>query len=286
MTGMILDGREVAKHVKQQVASAVQMRRDNGQSVPGLDVILVGNNPSSATYVRHKQQACSEAGIRSNCHRLAQDASAEEIRELITHLNSSHDTHGILLQLPLPIKHPPEDLLELIHPHKDVDGFHPFNIGRLAQRRPLLRPCTPFGIITLMKSANIDLSGKHAVIVGASNIVGRPMALELLLEKCTVTVAHRFTHDLASLINQADILVAAIGNPRVIQSEWIKPNAIIIDVGFTHLANGKISGDIEFDSAIKKASWITPVPGGVGPMTVATLLTNTLQAARLIEDQQ
>jgi len=281
MTAKILDGRAIATEVKQNVAKQVKARQEKGLSTPGLEVILVGNNPASATYVQHKQKASKDAGLRSHVHQLPEDAQQKDIEALIDQCNKNPDVHGILLQLPLPPHIQADELLERIHPDKDVDGFHPYNLGRLSQRRPRLRPCTPHGIMTLLKTASEDISGKHAVVVGASNIVGRPMALELLLAKCTVTVCHRFTKDLAKHIQAADILIAATGKPGIIKSEWINSNAIVIDVGFSRLENGTITGDIEFDSANQHAAWITPVPGGVGPMTVATLLENTLQAAEL-----
>lgn len=281
MTAQIIDGKAIAADVKSAVAVQIQQRLDAGQNVPGLDVILVGDNPASATYVKHKQNACKTVGILSNCHRLPADTPQKAIAELIEQCNHNPAVNGILLQLPLPEHIDGDELLELIHPNKDVDGFHPYNLGRLVQRRPQLRPCTPKGIITLLESTNVNIAGKHAVVVGASNIVGRPMALELLLAKSTVTVCHRFTHDLAKHISTADILISATGVPGIIDSNWIKPGAIVIDVGFSHLSNGEISGDIDYATAIERAGWITPVPGGVGPMTVATLLQNTVMAATL-----
>ncbi len=281
MTAKILDGRAIAAKVKEKVADQVKDRQKKGLSIPGLEVILVGENPASATYVRHKQKACKKVGIRSHAHQLPEDIQQKALEALIDQCNADPDVHGVLLQLPLPDHIRADDLLERIDPNKDVDGFHPYNLGRLSQRRPRLRPCTSLGIITLLNETNEDLTGLHAVVVGASNIVGRPMALELLLAKCTVTVCHRFTKNLAQHVQDADILVVAIGKPGIIQSDWIKPGAIVIDVGFSRLENGTITGDVEFESAQQRASWITPVPGGVGPMTVATLLENTLQAAAL-----
>lgn len=280
MNNHIIDGKAIAQTIKDRIKQAVQQRLRAGKPAPGLDVILVGDNPASASYVAHKQRACDETGIHSRCHRLPKTATMEMIASQIELCNQDDSVNGILLQLPLPSPLQPDPLLEKINTSKDVDGFHPYNLGRLVQRRPALRPCTPHGIITLLNSTNQDLTGMHAVIVGASNIVGRPMALECLLQKCTVTVCHRFTKDLANMVQQADILIAAIGKPGVIQSDWIKPGAIVIDVGFSHLSNGVISGDIDFETAKNRAGWITPVPGGVGPMTVATLLENTLLAAQ------
>ncbi len=283
MTANILDGRAVAAKVKAAISAKVAQRQASGLRVPGLDVILVGEDPASATYVSHKKRACDAVGIRSHVHQLPNDVSANEIADLIDQLNASQDTHGILLQLPLPEPLQAVGLLERIHPQKDVDGFHPYNLGRLAQRRPLLRPCTPLGVMTLLKETGENIAGANAVIVGASNIVGRPMALELLLAKCSVTVTHRFTKDLALHIRHADIIVVAIGKRGIVKSEWIKPGAIVIDVGFNRLDDGKICGDIDFDTARQVAGWITPVPGGVGQMTVATLLENTLLCAELLD---
>ena len=281
MPAQLLDGKLVAASVKKQVAEHIQHRQKQGRSTPGLDVILVGHNPASEVYVNNKQIACHAVGIRSHCHRLPDTCTQEDIAQLIERCNQDAHVQGILLQLPLPKHVNSDDLLELIHPHKDVDGFHPYNLGRLVQRRPQLRPCTPKGIITLLEATGETIAGKHAVVVGASNIVGRPMALELLLAKCTTTVCHRFTNDLEQHIASADILISATGVHGIIDSHWIKPGAIVIDVGFSRLSNGLIVGDIEFETAFERASWITPVPGGVGPMTIATLLQNTVMAAEL-----
>lgn len=281
MSAQLIDGKAVAQGIKNHISERIKSRHAAGLETPGLDVILVGDNPASSAYVKHKQNACKAVGIKSHCHRLPKDTTQEAIADLIQQCNNNPKVHGILLQLPLPAHINGDALLELIHPNKDVDGFHPYNLGRLVQRRPSLRPCTPKGIITLLESTGVDLTGKHAVVIGASNIVGRPMALELLLNKCTTTVCHRFTRDLDSFVKQADILIAAIGKPGIINSRSIKPGAIVIDVGFSRLNNGKISGDIDFEPALERASWITPVPGGVGQMTVATLLENTLMAAEL-----
>ncbi|OGT49132.1 MAG: bifunctional methylenetetrahydrofolate dehydrogenase/methenyltetrahydrofolate cyclohydrolase [Gammaproteobacteria bacterium RIFCSPHIGHO2_12_FULL_41_15] len=279
MTAQLLDGRALSQRMKTHIAQRVQQRLSQRLPAPGLAVILVGDDPASHTYVSHKQRACQEVSIHSHIHRLPSSLSQETLVQLIDQCNQDPKTHGILLQLPLPSHIATDDLLERINPQKDVDGFHPYNMGRLAQRRPLLRPCTPYGIIRLLEQTDRPIAGQHAVVVGASNIVGRPMALELLLAKATVTICHRSTISLSNHVKEADILIAAIGNPGVIQSTWIKPGAIVVDVGFSRLTNGKITGDIEFDTAKTRASWITPVPGGVGPMTVATLLENTLQAA-------
>ena len=279
MAAKILDGRTCSKKVKEKVAAAIQQRQEKGFPPPGLSVILVGNDPASATYVHHKETACKETGIHSTVHRLPANISQEALVKLIDECNEDPSIHGILLQLPLPEHIETANLLERISPQKDVDGFHPYNLGRLVQRRPALRPCTPHGVMTLLEETGEPLAGKYAVVVGASNIVGRPMALELLLAKCTVTICHRFTEQLQKHIEDAELLVVAIGKPGVINSEWIKPGAIVVDVGFSRLTNGKIVGDIEYETAIHRASWITPVPGGVGPMTVAILLQNTFLAA-------
>lgn len=273
-TAQLLDGRAIAAKIRSVIAAEIASHK----TTPGLAVILVGHDPASEMYVKTKQRACFDVGIFSECYRLPETVDQSALEKLINTLNKDPKIHGILLQLPLPAHLSTDDLLEKIGPKKDVDGFHPYNLGRLAQQRPLLRPCTPYGVMTLLKATGEALAGKHAVVVGASNIVGRPMALELLLEKCTVTVCHRATQDLQKQVESADILISATGHYGVIQSEWIKPGAIVIDVGFSRLSNGNITGDIDFDTAKTRASWITPVPGGVGPMTVATLLQNTIMA--------
>lgn len=247
--------------------------------MPGLAVILVGDNAASQVYVRNKRNTCQETGIESFSHDLPADCSEDRLRGLIAELNADARVDGILVQLPLPDHIDTESVLETILPGKDVDGFHPYNVGRLALRLPVLRPCTPRGIMTLLQRSALTVKGKHAVIVGASNIVGRPMAMELLLAGATVTVCHRFTQDLPSYVKQADLLVAAVGKPGLIKGDWIKPGAVVVDVGINRTTDGKLVGDVEFDVAAERAGWITPVPGGVGPMTVATLLLNTLEAA-------
>lgn len=281
MNAQLMDGSALSQEIKNQVRQRVASLREIGKPTPGLAVILVGEDPASEIYVQHKQRACAETGIHSSLHRLPIETSMGELCALIEQLNQNTEIHGILLQVPLPAHLDADVLLERIAPHKDVDGFHPYNLGRLAQRRPLLRPCTPYGMMQLLNHYQIDTRGKHAVVVGASNIVGRPMALELLLKKATITICHRFTNDLADHINRADILIAACGKPGVIHSDWIKPGAVIIDAGITRLSDGRVIGDIELSSACTRASYITPVPGGVGPMTVATLMQNTLLAQKL-----
>lgn len=279
MSAKILDGTALASQIKKSVARQVAERVQKNLPAPGLAVILVGHNPASLSYVAHKQKACDEVGILSHCHRLPENCSQATLTHLIEQCNQDPTIHGILLQLPLPPHIEATALLEKIDPDKDVDGFHPYNMGRLVERQPLLRPCTPYGVMKLLATTGEDLTGLHAVVLGASNIVGRPMALELLLAKCTVTIAHRFTQNIALHIQTADILVAAIGKPGLVNSEWIKPGALVIDVGFNRLPNGQIVGDIDFETARQRAAWLTPVPGGVGQMTVATLLENTLAAS-------
>ena len=279
MTAQIIDGKTIATELKQKIKASTQMRLATGKRRPGLAVVLIGDNPASQVYVGSKRRSCEEVGFKSESFDLPETTTEQELLDLITRLNEDDEIDGILVQLPLPAHFNTDVIIEHIAPHKDVDGFHPYNIGRLAQRNPLLRPCTPKGVITMMQSVGIDLRGKEAVVVGASNIVGRPMGLELLLAGCTTTVCHRMTKDLESHVRRAEVLVVAVGKPGFIPGDWIRDGAVVIDVGINRLENGKLTGDVEFDKASQKASWITPVPGGVGPMTVATLLENTLFAA-------
>lgn len=279
MTAQIIDGKAVATKLKLELKKATELRLNSGKRRPGLAVVLLGSDPASQVYVGSKRRSCEEIGFKSDSYDLATDSSEEELLALIDKLNADDEIDGILVQLPLPEHINADIVIEHIAPHKDVDGFHPYNIGRLAQRNPQLRPCTPKGIITLLKSTGIDLRGQEAVVVGASNIVGRPMALELLLAACTTTVCHRMTKDLEFHVRRADILVVAVGKPNFIPGDWIKEGATVIDVGINRLDDGTLTGDVEFEVAKDKAAWITPVPGGVGPMTVATLLENTLFAA-------
>lgn len=281
MTAQKIDGTLISKTVRAEVAERVKARVDAGLRAPGLAVILVGEDPASQVYVGSKRRACEEVGFISKSYDLPITTTQQELLALIDTLNNDHEIDGILVQLPLPAGLDSTPVLERIHPDKDVDGFHPYNVGRLAQRIPTLRSCTPKGIVTLLERYNIPLRGQHAVIVGASNIVGRPMTLELLLAGCTTTTCHRFTIDLESYVRQADILVVAVGKPHFIPGEWIKAGAVVIDVGINRLESGKLAGDVEFDVAREKASYITPVPGGVGPMTVASLIENTLMACEL-----
>lgn len=279
MTAQIIDGKTIATELKQKIKASTQMRLATGKRRPGLAVVLIGDNPASQVYVGSKRRSCEEVGFKSESFDLPETTTEQELLDLIAQLNEDDEIDGILVQLPLPAHFNTDVIIEHISPHKDVDGFHPYNIGRLAQRNPLLRPCTPKGVITMMQSVGIDLRGKEAVVVGASNIVGRPMGLELLLAGCTTTVCHRMTKDLESHVRRAEVLVVAVGKPGFIPGDWIRDGAVVIDVGINRLENGKLTGDVEFDKASQKASWITPVPGGVGPMTVATLLENTLFAA-------
>ncbi|MFC2435892.1 MAG: bifunctional methylenetetrahydrofolate dehydrogenase/methenyltetrahydrofolate cyclohydrolase FolD [Aggregatibacter sp.] len=277
MTAQIISGTQLASQIKSNVAQQISQYVAQGKRAPGLAVILVGADPASQVYVGSKRKSCAEIGIVSKSYDLPETTTEQALLELIETLNQDAEVNGILVQLPLPKHIDSTKVIEQISPEKDVDGFHPYNVGRLCQRIPTLRACTPYGVMKLLETTGISFYGKHAVIVGASNIVGRPMALELLLAGCTVTVTHRFTEDLASHIRQADILVVAVGKPKFIKGEWIKEGAVVVDVGINRL-EGKLVGDVEFDMAAQRASYITPVPGGVGPMTVAMLMQNTLSA--------
>jgi methylenetetrahydrofolate dehydrogenase (NADP+)/methenyltetrahydrofolate cyclohydrolase len=279
MRAKTLDGKAVAATIRENIKQQVQERIAAGLRPPGLSVILLGTDPASQAYVRSKRHACEEVGFKSLAYDLPADTAQSDLLMLIEQLNADPAVDGILVQLPLGKHIRPEQIIERIHPDKDVDGFHPYNIGRLALRLPILRPCTPYGVITLLQTTGQDLKGLEAVVVGASNIVGRPMVLELLLAGCTVTVCHRWTRSLSKHVSKADILVVAAGKPHLIQGEWIKPGATVIDVGFNRQPDGTLTGDVEFESAQERAAWITPVPGGVGPMTIAILLQNTLYAA-------
>lgn len=284
MSARIIDGKTIAQTIRSEVAEKVKQRIKIGKRAPGLAVILVGDNPASQIYVASKRKACDEVGFISRSYDLPDTTSEADLLNLIETLNEDNTIDGILVQLPLPAGIDNVKVLERIHPDKDVDGFHPYNIGRLCQRAPKLRPCTPRGIVTLLERCNIPMNGLNAVIIGASNIVGRPMSLELLLAGCTTTVTHRFTKDLRFHVEHADLVVVAVGKPNFIPGEWIKPGAIVIDVGINRLENGKVVGDVDFAQASQRAGWISPVPGGVGPMTVATLIQNTLQACEEYHD--
>lgn len=276
MTAHIIQGKSIAESILESLKSKIDPSHP-----PTLAVILVGEDPASSIYVQHKQKACQTTGIVSKLIRLPASITEKELLSHIQDLNLDPTVHGILVQMPLPASIDPSTILEHIDPRKDVDGFHPYNLGRLAQRRPLLRPCTPYGIMKLLEHSGINPQGKNAVVVGASNIVGRPMSLELLMVGATVTTCHRFTQDLQAEVARADILVVAVGRPGTIPGDWVKPGAVVIDVGMNRLENGQLVGDVDFDTAVKRASFITPVPRGVGPMTVAMLMVNTLQAFEL-----
>ncbi|MDP2322967.1 MAG: bifunctional methylenetetrahydrofolate dehydrogenase/methenyltetrahydrofolate cyclohydrolase FolD, partial [Gammaproteobacteria bacterium] len=250
-----------------------------GRRPPGLAVVLVGDDPASSIYVRNKRNACNEVGIMSRDYDLPATTSENDLLVLIDRLNADSDIDGILVQLPMPRHISEIAVIERIAPVKDVDGFHPYTVGRLCQRIPVLRPATPYGVMTLLRHIEVPVKGQHAVVVGASNHVGRPLALELLLAGATITVCHRFTRDLAHHVAEADILAVAVGKAGLIPGAWIKPGAVVLDIGISRLPNGKLAGDVVFDDALKRAGWITPVPGGVGPMTIAMLLENTLTAA-------
>ncbi len=279
MSAQIINGKAIAAELRRDIKARVEQRLAEGKRAPGLAVVLVGSDPASQVYVGSKRRACEEVGFVSVAHDLSADTSEATLLALIDELNSNANIDGILVQLPLPAHIGSENVIERIHPDKDVDGFHPYNVGRLALRQPVLRPCTPRGIITLLEKTRQDIRGMDAVVVGASNIVGRPTSLELLLAGCTVTTCHRFTKDTEAHVRRADLVVAAVGKPGIVKGEWIKPGAIVIDVGINRQKNGKLVGDVDFASASRHAGWITPVPGGVGPMTVATLLQNTVDAA-------
>jgi len=281
MTAKILDGKTIAQQERQRVADAVQERIKKGLRPPGLAVILVGQDPASALYVQNKRNACKEVGLFSQTFDYPADVSEEILLNKIDELNHSAHIDGILVQLPLPAHISSDRVLESIAPHKDVDGFHPYNLGKLAQNQPGLRPCTPRGVMTLLSHTEFPLQGAHICMIGASRIVGRPMALELLNRDATVTICHVYTKDLPKQVTQADVLIVAAGRPHLIPGDWIKPGAIVIDVGINRLPEGKIVGDVDFEQAKLRASWITPVPGGVGPMTVCSLLSNTLLAMKL-----
>ena len=285
MTAQIIDGKQIATELRKTLKTHIDKRLKDGLRKPGLAVILVGSDPASEVYVRNKRKGCEEAGIESIAYDLDSDTSQEKLLSIIDDLNENDAVDGILVQFPVPAHIDTETVIERIRPDKDVDGFHPYNVGRLATRMPVLRPCTPRGVMTLLESTGEEIRGQDALIVGASNHVGRPMALELLLAGCTVTVCHRFTKDLETKVGQADILVVAVGKPGIVKGDWVKPGATVIDVGINRTDDGKLVGDLDFDAAKAKAGWITPVPGGVGPMTVATLLQNTTDAAENFHDK-
>jgi methylenetetrahydrofolate dehydrogenase (NADP+)/methenyltetrahydrofolate cyclohydrolase len=277
MAARIIDGKAIAAEIRTEVKTRTKELLHKGL-VPGLAVVLVGEDPASQIYVGHKAKACQEAGIKSEVIRLGERTSEEELLEVVRTLNQRADIHGILVQLPLPAQIREAKVIEALDPGKDVDGFHPVNAGRLFTGRPRLIPCTPAGCLELIKKTGLEIAGKNAVVVGRSNIVGKPMAALLLQEHATVTVCHSRTRELARITGNADILVVAVGKAEFITGEMIKPGAVVLDVGMNRLPSGKLAGDVEFSSASETAGWLTPVPGGVGPMTIAMLLKNTLEA--------
>ena len=286
MTANIIDGKKIAEKIISEIKNKVITNQSEGITPPGLAVIQVGEDPASSVYVRNKRKACEEVGMKSFNYDLDQSTTQKELIELVESLNSNAEVNGILIQLPLPTHINETIVIETINPSKDVDGFHPYTIGRLMQRIPLLRPCTAIGVITMLEAIEIDPKGMNAVIVGASNLVGRPLNLELLLKGATTTVCHKFTKNLKDHVMSADILAVAVGKPNFIPGSWIKEDAIVFDIGINRNENGKLTGDVDFDSAKEKASWISPVPGGVGPMTVAMLIKNTLLASELVLESE
>lgn len=279
MNAKIIDGKIIAQKILFNIRNKIKYRVKMGGGIPGLAVILLGNNYASKIYVKNKCVTCKKVGINSYSYNLSHNTSQLKLIKLIKNLNKDNKIDGILVQLPLPIKINYLTVLENISPKKDVDGFHPYNVGRLCIRKPIFRPCTPKGIINLLKYYEINIVGMHAVIIGVSNIVGRPLMMELLLAGCTITATHRFTKNLSNYIKKADLLISAVGKPQFIPGSWIKKGAVVIDVGINRMPNNKIVGDIIFKTAMKRASYITPVPGGVGPMTIASLMENTLKAS-------
>jgi methylenetetrahydrofolate dehydrogenase (NADP+)/methenyltetrahydrofolate cyclohydrolase len=281
MSAKILDGKVISQKVRDEVREGVARFVAEHGRPPGLDVILVGEDPASVVYTRNKEKASNEVGMRGRLHRLPAETEQAAVITLIAELNADPNVDGILVQLPLPKAINEERVLDAVDPSKDVDGFLPINAGRLATGRPGLVPCTPRGCMRLLAESGLNLNGARAVVVGRSNIVGKPMAQLLLAQNATVTIAHSKTRDLAALCREADVLVAAVGRPRMIQGDWVKEGAVVIDVGINRLPDGKLAGDVDTEAAKERAAWITPVPGGVGPMTIACLLENTLAAAKM-----
>jgi methylenetetrahydrofolate dehydrogenase (NADP+)/methenyltetrahydrofolate cyclohydrolase len=279
MTARIIDGKAIAQEVRKDVRRLVDGMVARGLRRPGLAVLMVGDNPASQVYVRNKRRACEECGIVSIAHDLPQSTSETELLGRIDELNATEAVDGILVQLPLPEHIRESAVVERIDPRKDADGFHPYNVGRLAERNPLIRPCTPYGVVRMLDHIGVSVKGRHCVVVGASNIVGRPMSLELLLMGATTTVTHRFTRDLESHVRLAEVLIVAAGKPGLIPGDWVREGAIVVDVGMNRREDGTLCGDVQFEAAAQRAAWITPVPGGVGPMTVAMLMKNTLEAS-------
>jgi len=279
MSANIIDGKAIALNLRESIRQNVATKVAQGHPPPGLAVIMVGEDPASAVYVRNKKLACEKAGFVDVSQVLPEDTSETDLLAHIDALNERKDVHGIIVQLPVPKHIDPEKIIERIAPEKDVDGFHPYNMGRLAAGLPVLAPCTPHGVMTMLAATDLPIRGANAVVVGASNIVGVPMALELINARATVTVCHSATQDLEQKVKEADLLVVGVGRAHMIPGAWIKPGAVVIDVGINRLEDGRLCGDVDFEAAKEKASWITPVPGGVGPMTIATLLENTMKAA-------
>ncbi|HIF8757544.1 TPA: bifunctional methylenetetrahydrofolate dehydrogenase/methenyltetrahydrofolate cyclohydrolase FolD [Legionella pneumophila] len=284
MPASLIDGREISALRRTELKQRVQYHVEQGQRAPGLAVVLIGNDPASVIYVSNKRKACEEVGITSHSYDLPAETTQEKLIELINELNQSDKIDGILIQLPLPKHINERTIIEHIKPEKDVDGFHPYNLGRLAQRNPFLRPCTPLGIMNLLHHYELNVKRKHAVVIGASNIVGRPMSLELLLAGATVTICHKFTQQLQKFVEIADFLIVATGKMDVIATDWLREHQVVIDVGMHRLPDGSIRGDIDFKKAVEKVAWITPVPGGVGPMTIVTLLENTMMSAAKLRE--
>ena len=280
MGAKVLNGRALAKRLRDGIAEDVAAMVANGQRPPALAVILVGNDPASEIYVNLKRRDCEQVGMRCDIQHLEDSITQEELERRVAALNADPEVDGILVQVPLPEHIRADRIIDIVDPAKDVDGFHPYNIGRLALRRPALRPGTPKGIMQLLEQTRVPLRGLDATILGASNHVGRPMGLELLLAGCTVTTAHKFSKDTKACARSADILISAVGKPGLVPGDWIKPGAIVVDIGITRTDSGKLHGDVIFDEACEVASWITPVPGGVGPMTRVAMMQNTLMAAR------
>lgn len=275
----IIDGKAIAAKMRGKIADGVQALKTKGIT-PGLAVVLVGDDPASRVYVTMKEKACHEAGIFSAEHKLPAGTSEAELLALVEQLNHDPKIHGILVQLPLPAHIDTDKVLEAISPLKDADGFHPYNVGRLSIGKPLFQPCTPYGVMVMLEETGVDLNGKDVVVIGRSNIVGKPIAMMCMAKNATVTVCHSRTRDLADVVRRADVVIAAVGRPQMIKGDWIKPGAVVIDVGINRLDSGKLVGDVDFASAAERATAITPVPGGVGPMTITMLLFNTLEAAQ------
>ena len=278
MSARIIDGNAISAAIRQELRLKVEALEQANKRVPGLAVVLVGDDPASNIYVKNKRRDCKEVGIKSETCRLAKDVPQEQLLDIISQFNEDPTIDGILVQLPLPDHIDNLAVIEAIDPNKDVDGFHPYNVGRLVLRHPGLRPCTPMGVMRLLKEIGVPVMGKDATVIGVSNHVGRPMALELLLAGCSVSATHKFTNNVQEYVEYADIVISAVGIPGLIKGAWIKPGATVIDVGITRDEHGKLHGDVEYDEAVKRAGWITPVPGGVGPMTRVCMLQNTLFA--------